>query len=111
MSQFFEHWVTSHPKVLAGKPVIVGTRIPIDSLAERLSTGETVEQLSQAFPHVPREALTALSEEYSLLSPEQLAEIERRTKEVDAGLVQMLPWDEVRTRVHAQVFGTRPTEE
>lgn len=34
-----------------------------------------------------------------------IQEIHRRTAEVDAGKVEMIPWEVVRERVHAQVFG------
>ncbi len=111
MSRFFERWVTSHSGVMSGEPVIVGTRVTIRSLEERLSVGESVEQLSEAFPHVPKEALVELAQEFVSLTHEQIAEIRRRSAEIDAGLAVLSPWNEVRDRVHSKVFGTRTADE
>jgi len=36
---------TSDPKILMGKPVIAGTRIPVKLILEKLAAGETVEQI------------------------------------------------------------------
>ncbi len=42
--------ITTNPEVLYGRPIIKGTRIPIDLLLEELSTGETFEGLMAAYP-------------------------------------------------------------
>lgn len=46
--------VTSNPKVLMGKPVIAGTRIPVELILEKLAAGETVEQILQLTRASPR---------------------------------------------------------
>ncbi len=53
-----EHIVTN-PKVMFGKPVIKGTRIPVDLLLEKLSLGETIEQLLKAYPSITKESIFA----------------------------------------------------
>jgi uncharacterized protein (DUF433 family) len=47
-----EKYVVSNPKVMMGKPVIAGTRIPVELILEKLAAGETVEQILQAHPRL-----------------------------------------------------------
>jgi len=47
-----EKYVVSNPKVMMGKPVIAGTRIPVELILEKLAAGETVEQVLQAHPRL-----------------------------------------------------------
>ena len=42
-----------------GKPVIKGTRIPVDLLLEKMGNGESMDYLLTAYPSVSREALLA----------------------------------------------------
>jgi uncharacterized protein (DUF433 family) len=37
--------IISDPKIMMGKPVIAGTRITVEMILEKLSAGETVEQI------------------------------------------------------------------
>ena len=52
-----EPWIGSDPTVMMGKPVVVGTRITVDLILEKLAAGETVEQILDAHPHLTREAI------------------------------------------------------
>lgn len=52
-------WVVSNPKVMMGKPVIVGTRITVELILEKLAAGETVEQLVEAHPRLTWDAVSA----------------------------------------------------
>jgi uncharacterized protein (DUF433 family) len=45
-------YIVSNPKVMMGKPVIAGTRIPVEIILEKLASGETVEQVLQAHPRL-----------------------------------------------------------
>ena len=54
-----QHFVQSNPAVMMGKPVIVGTRITVESLLMRLAAGETYEQLLAAHPRLTHEAIQA----------------------------------------------------
>ncbi|RIL11938.1 MAG: DUF433 domain-containing protein [Proteobacteria bacterium] len=49
--------ITSDPDIMMGKPVIAGTRITVELILERLSAGETIEQLLEAHPRLSREAV------------------------------------------------------
>jgi len=51
--------IVSDPNVLMGKPVVAGTRITVELILEKLSAGETTEQLLQAHPRLTREAIQA----------------------------------------------------
>lgn len=51
--------IKSDPKVLMGKPVIAGTRIPVELILEKLAAGETVEQIMQAYPRLTEEGIRA----------------------------------------------------
>jgi uncharacterized protein (DUF433 family) len=51
--------IQSDPDVMMGKAVIAGTRITVELILEKLSAGETVEQILEAHPRLTREAVLA----------------------------------------------------
>ena len=53
------NFVVSDPEVMMGKPVIAGTRIPVELILEKLAAGETEEQILGAHPRLTREAIRA----------------------------------------------------
>ena len=49
------HWqdrIITDPKIMFGKPVIRGTRIPVELILEKLGNGETIAELLQAYPRI-----------------------------------------------------------
>lgn len=44
--------IESDPSVMAGKPVVSGTRITVESILDRLGAGESVEQLLESHPRL-----------------------------------------------------------
>ena len=48
-----------NPRILMGKPVIKGTRISVELILEKLSAGETEDQILQAHPHITKENIKA----------------------------------------------------
>lgn len=54
-----KRWIVSDPKVMMGKPVVVGTRITVELILEKLAAGETIEQILEAHPRLTREAIFA----------------------------------------------------
>lgn len=48
-----------NPKVMLGKPVIRGTRIPVELLLRKLSEGATEDELLDAYPRLRREDIRA----------------------------------------------------
>jgi len=48
-----------NPKVMLGKPVILGTRIPVELLLRKLGEGATLGELLDAYPCLSREDIQA----------------------------------------------------
>jgi hypothetical protein len=61
-----EKYVVSNPQVMMEKPVIAGTRIPVELILEKLAAGETVEQVLQAHPRLTPIAHTVFNASPSL---------------------------------------------
>lgn len=55
----WREWIVSNPSVMMGKPVIIGTRITVELILEKLAAGETVDDLLEAHPRLTREAIQA----------------------------------------------------
>ena len=51
--------IQSDPSVMMGKPVIVGTRITVELILEKLAAGETIEEILSAHPRLTRESVSA----------------------------------------------------
>jgi uncharacterized protein (DUF433 family) len=51
--------IQSNPAVMMGKPVIVGTRVTVELILEKLAAGETIEQIINAHPRLTKEAVLA----------------------------------------------------
>ena len=52
-------YITSDFKIMMGKPVIIGTRLPVELILEKIAAGETVEQILEAYPRLTPEAIRA----------------------------------------------------
>ena len=52
-------WIQSNPSIMMGKPVITGTRIPVELILEKFAAGETIEQLLEAYPRLTAEGIRA----------------------------------------------------
>lgn len=52
-------YVYSDFKIMMGKPVIIGTRIPVELILEKIAAGETFEQVLEAHPRLTPEAIRA----------------------------------------------------
>ena len=48
-----------NPSVMLGKPVIRGTRIPVELLLRKLAEGATIEDLLDAYPRLTAEDVRA----------------------------------------------------
>ncbi len=69
-----------NPKVMLGKPVIRGTRIPVELILRKLSEGAVESELLDAYPRLTREDIqaaigfaadTVAHEETLILTPER----------------------------------------
>lgn len=45
-------YIVSDRQILSGKPVIAGTRIPVDQVLFLLKEGFTIEAIHEQYPHV-----------------------------------------------------------
>jgi len=48
-----------NPKVMLGKPVLKGTRIPVEIIVRKLGEGATVDELLDAYPGVKKDDIRA----------------------------------------------------
>jgi uncharacterized protein (DUF433 family) len=48
-----------NPKIMAGKPVIRGTRIPVEMILRKLGAGMTVDEIITDHPHLTPEDIRA----------------------------------------------------
>lgn len=44
--------ISCNPKVMMGKPVVMGTRVTVESILERLAAGESEAQILEAQPRL-----------------------------------------------------------
>ena len=49
-------------EVLAGKPIVKGTRISVEFILEMLSSGMSIERILEEYPHLKREDILAALE-------------------------------------------------
>lgn len=54
-----EHIVSRHPKVMNGILVFAGTRVPVESLIQHLTAGDSLNKFLDDFPTVSREQAIA----------------------------------------------------
>jgi uncharacterized protein (DUF433 family) len=51
--------IAMNPEVMGGKPVIRGTRIPVDMILRKLGAGMTTEEILADHPHLAAEDIMA----------------------------------------------------
>lgn len=44
--------IISDPKILAGKPVIAGTRISVELILDRIASGMSLKEIIKDYPHI-----------------------------------------------------------
>ncbi len=55
----WQNYIESKPEVLFGKPAIANTRIAVDLILTKLSQGDTIEDLLQAYAPLTKEHILA----------------------------------------------------
>lgn len=50
------------PKVMAGKPVVKGTRIPVDAILQRIAEGVTTKDILEDYPQITESDVKAALE-------------------------------------------------
>lgn len=51
--------IKSDPNIMMGKPVVKGTRIPVELILEKIANGESIDQILSEHPRLTREAIHA----------------------------------------------------
>jgi uncharacterized protein (DUF433 family) len=51
-----EQWIETDPTIKGGEPVLRGTRIGVRAVAQRIEHGDTIQTLTEDYPHIPAEA-------------------------------------------------------
>jgi uncharacterized protein (DUF433 family) len=59
MSGDWRSRITIDPKVLAGKPVIRGTRMSVEFILDLLANGWTIEEILENYPQLKKEDVIA----------------------------------------------------
>lgn len=59
MEEDFMKRIVVNPKVMVGKPVIKGTRVPVYEIVERVAQGQTFEEILEDFPRITKEDVKA----------------------------------------------------
>ena len=54
-----------NPRVMLGKPVIRGTRIPVELILRKLGEGASEADVLDAYPHLAREDIQAAAMRYA----------------------------------------------
>ena len=60
MADEWKERITVDPKVLAGKPIIKGTRIAVEFILELLANGWTNEKILKNYPQLKKEDVIAV---------------------------------------------------
>lgn len=53
----WRNYIEQKPDVLGGKPILKGIRIGVDLILEKIGSGETIEELLLAYPHLTKESI------------------------------------------------------
>lgn len=78
--------IVSNPHILSGKPVLKGTRLPVELVLKALTADPTMKELFAAYPHLDKEDVAACLEyaqridPFSAKQPATFPSIRHRTK-------------------------------
>jgi len=64
--------ITVDPTIRFGKPVVKGTRVPVDLIVGKLATGMTAEQVAKEYEVEREDIMAALSYAANSLSNERI---------------------------------------
>lgn len=73
MAEEFIHRISIDPEVMAGKPVIRGTRVPVELIVRMLAQGISEQEILREYPHLqPEDIRAALSYAADVLAGEEV---------------------------------------
>ena len=56
----YRDYLSSHPDIMRGKPVLKGTRITVELLLRKLAGGYSVAEVLEMYPHLTEEQIQAI---------------------------------------------------
>lgn len=69
------------PEVMVGKPIIRGTRIPVDAIIKRIAEGMTVKEILEDYPNLEEEDIkAALKYSVEIIRGEDIMPLVRKRK-------------------------------
>jgi len=69
----YHEQIVVDPQVMAGKPVIRGTRLPVEQILRELADGLTTEEVLYAHPRLTREAIyVAIAYAADVIAPDHI---------------------------------------
>lgn len=68
-------YIVSNPDILGGKPVIIGTRIPVEQILFLLKEGFTVEAINEEYPQLDKKTISGTVEEAAQLINKNASQI------------------------------------
>ncbi len=72
----FQNVIIRNPEIMAGKPIIKGTRITVEIILKKLSEGISTESLLKIYPHLTNSQIFASLEYASnIIANEDLLEV------------------------------------
>ncbi|MBF0545765.1 MAG: DUF433 domain-containing protein [Candidatus Riflebacteria bacterium] len=70
-----ESRICTHPDICNGRPVITGTRIPIQTILEFLEAGDSIEDVLEEYPSITREYIYASNDFFIFFGTENAKRI------------------------------------
>ena len=68
--------IISNPDIMLGKPTEKGTRITVELLLKKLSSGSTIEDIIISYPHIKKEdILAAIDYAAEVVGNEEMIEV------------------------------------
>jgi len=70
-----KQFIISNPEILGGKPVVSGTRIPVDQILFLLKSGFTIEAINEEYPQLSKETIAGTVDEAAELLNKNASQI------------------------------------
>lgn len=55
----YRAFISSDPKIMLGKPCVIGTRVTVDAILEDLAAGQSETEILASYPRLNREGIHA----------------------------------------------------
>lgn len=59
LKEEYKKRIIVNPKIMVGKPIIKGTRIPVDAILKRVAEGMTINEILEDYPNLTHKDVKA----------------------------------------------------